>query len=82
MRRFALTPVAALAFTLAVAGTASATPASPGPRDATNCVGQTSSFMAQRFAGSGNPGLAYTSSAFGRTVKEEAEWIRDFRCNP
>lgn len=81
-RRFVLTPVAALALTLAVAGTASATPTSPGPRDATNCVGQTSSYMAQKFAGSGDPGLAYTASHYNRTVQEEAEWIRDVRCNP
>ena len=84
MRRCVLSLVAALVLSLAIAGTASATPTSPGPRDATNCVGQTSSFMAQKFAGIGEPGLAYTSanSTPSRTVQEEATWIREVRCNP
>ena len=80
MKRFILMLVAALALTLAVAGTASATPTSPGPPDATNCVGQTASFMAQKFADSGEPGLAKTASVFDRTAKAEMEWIRDVRC--
>jgi len=82
MKRLILTLAATLALTLPMVGAASATPTSPGPRDATNCVGQTTSFMAQKFADSGEPGLANTASKYGRTVKEEEVWIRDVRCNP
>jgi hypothetical protein len=81
MKRLILTLLVALALTLAIPGAASATPTSPGPPTATNCVGQTTSFMAQKFADSGEPGLANTASEFSRTVKEEAEWIRDVRCS-
>ena len=81
MKRFATTLIAALALTLALAGTASAKIAAPGTIGETNCQGQTTAFMAQKFANIGEPGLANTSSAFGRTVPQEIDWIYN-RCNP
>jgi len=77
MRRFVLAPVAALALTLSISGAASADVATPGTIGETNCQGQTTAFMAQKFG----TGLATTSAAFGRTVLEEVEWIYN-RCNP
>ena len=81
MKRFVPTVIAALALTLALAGTASAKVSAPGTIGAANCQGQTTAFMAQKFAGVGKPGLANTASEFGRTVPQEVDWIVN-RCNP
>ena len=81
MKRCIPTLVAALALTLAIAGTASANPPPPGTPGEPNCQGHTTAFMSQRFANIGEPGLANTASKFDRTVKEEIEWIYT-RCNP
>ena len=78
MRRFVLTLVAALALTLSIAGAASANVAAPGTIGETNCQGQTTAFMAQKYG----TGLATTAErSGGRTVLEEVEWIYN-RCNP
>ena len=76
MKRFVPSVIAALALTLALAGTASALVSAPGTIGEPNCQGQTTAFMAQKFA----TGLATTSSEFGRTVPEEVDWIVD-RCD-
>ncbi len=81
MKRIVLTLIAPLALTLALAGTALAEIAAPGTIGEPNCQGQTTAFMAQKFAAIGEPGLVNTASEFGRSVLEEQVWIVN-RCNP
>jgi len=70
MKRFGLTLVAALALTLSLAGTASASHLVKGTPGETNCKGLSTAWMSERDIAGSLPGLGNHARHFGITVTQ------------